>query len=240
MILEIDAGNTFIKWRLLDGSIVTERGKLKTDSDQWTFPIHWSDVDVVRIASVAGDSVQERLVSFIQNKNNSIELRLALTEAKAAGVVNSYSDPSRMGVDRWLVMLAAYNDCKKACCIVDCGSAITVDYVDAGGKHLGGYIIPGLRLLSSTLLENTAEIIVDQDIDAFNLMPGRHTSAAVKHGVNYMFNALCHQITDELHRSDEQWELYVTGGDGELFAQLAGCDNYIPDLVMDGLSWSVG
>jgi type III pantothenate kinase len=238
MILEIDAGNTFIKWRLLEGERIQEHGKFLTASDLWPVQESWSNATESRIASVAGDAINSKLKSCV-NSFSGHEPKFAVTSKHCSGVTNSYEDASRMGVDRWLVMLAAYNDCKQACCIVDCGSAITVDYVAANGEHLGGYIIPGLRLMNESLLANTAEIKVDQSIDHFELSPGTHTSSAVVHGVNYLFKALCEKIQSDLQGMSVDYRLYITGGDGELFHQLIGEGCYRPDLVMDGLSWGL-
>ena len=239
MILELDAGNTFIKWRLLDRNQVCERGKFLTASDEWIWPACCNHLTEVRVASVAGKDVNNRLIDQIKKLSACVP-EFACTVGSVAGVVNSYSDPSRMGVDRWLAMLAAYSECKRACCIVDCGSAITVDYLSGDGQHLGGYIIPGLRLLNAALLQNTAEVIVDQDIKAFDLSPGKNTSTAVTHGVNYLFDSLCQKICSELEVQSEPCALYITGGDGALFHQLAGQGKFVPDLVMDGLQWSLG
>lgn len=236
MILEIDAGNTFIKWRLLGEKGVVDRGRFLTQSE-WTVPDSWSAISQARISSVAGEQVNQQLTALLE-RASSITPQFAETCAACAGVTNSYSEPKRMGVDRWLVMLAAYNDCGRACCIVDCGSAITVDYVADNGKHLGGYIIPGLRLMNKSLLANTAEIKVDQTIEHFDLSPGTHTSSAVVHGVNYMFKALCEKIHSDLQSMGDDYRLYITGGDGELFHRLMGKGEYSPDLVMDGLAWS--
>ncbi len=239
MILELDAGNTFIKWRLLDRNQVCERGKFLTASDKWIWPVCCNHLTEVRVASVAGKDVNDRLIGQIKELSACVP-EFACTAGSVAGVVNSYSDPSRMGVDRWLAMLAAYSECKQAVCIVDCGSAITVDYLSDDGQHLGGYIIPGLRLLNAALLQNTAEVIVDQDIKAFDLSPGKNTSTAVTHGVNYLFDSLCQKICSELEVQSEPCALYITGGDGALFHQLAGQGKFVPDLVMDGLQWSLG
>ncbi len=240
MILEIDAGNTFIKWRVLDGVRVVCRGRLLTQVLSQAVPAGWpADIAQVRVASVAGPLVASLLTGYCRSLWQ-LEPRFALTSAAAAGVRNSYAEPSRMGVDRWLVMLAAYNKCRQACCIVDCGSAITVDYLSADGQHQGGYIIPGLRLMSRSLLANTAEVIVDQDISRFSTEPGCHTSAAVGHGANYLFEALQQRLVRDLRQRPEPTALFVTGGDGELFHRLAGQGNWCPDLVLDGLVWALG
>ncbi|WP_027857459.1 type III pantothenate kinase [Marinobacterium jannaschii] len=239
MIVEIDVGNTFLKWRLLDDRKVLCCGRQLTASIEAGLPAEWTAaVTEVRIASVAGSEVERRLTEYCARELGLVA-RIARTAAAAAGVTNSYSDPSRMGVDRWLAMLAAYHHAGSACCVVDCGSAITVDYVAADGCHQGGYIIPGLRLLQQALLSNTAEVIVDRNIARFSVEPGTDTSAAVSHGVNYIFQALQQRIVSELAQYKEPVALYITGGDGELFYQLAGEGELCPDLVMDGLVLSL-
>ena len=233
MILEIDIGNTFTKWRHSGG----ERGKLFTANFTSAGFSEWQGLDVteVKVASVGGEEVNGRIRACCAQLGFP-EPRFAATTDSAAGVVNSYGDPSRMGVDRWLAMLAAYGYESGACCVVDCGSAITVDYLAANGEHIGGYIIPGLNLMQRGLLANTAEILVDQEIDDFDLSPGRHTSAAVTHGINFAFAALVEKIVAELNGAS----LYITGGDGALFHRLAGTGSYKPDLVLDGLAWGLG
>lgn len=235
MILELDAGNTFIKWRLLDLSgSVTERGRLLTA--ELSGYAGWPDRTVcfARASSVAGVEVNQALSVSIR-KHFGVSLCFATTQAAQAGVTNSYTDPSRMGVDRWMVMLAAWQECQRSCCIVDCGSAITVEYLQSDGGHQGGYIVPGLRLLKSGLLKNTAEIQVDRSVEGFVTEPGRDTSAAVTQGINLMFVALQEKLLREL---PADMPLYITGGDGELFWQLAGRGVYRAELVMDGLRYA--
>lgn len=235
MILELDAGNTFIKWRLLgDEYQVVQRGRVLTaELAGYSWP--QMTVSVIRVASVAGAERNAQLSAELQ-KVFAVAPLFARTAADQAGVTNSYEDPSRMGVDRWLVMLAAWQRCGRACCIVDCGSAITVEYLSDAGVHHGGYIVPGLRLLRSGLLKNTAEILVDRDGGGFITAPGTHTSAAVEQGINLMFQALQEKLVAEL---PADMPLYITGGDGKLFHELAERGEYLPELVMDGLRYAL-
>lgn len=239
MILDIDVGNTLLKWRTVEAGVVQDRGRCPTQELTTAMPAEWpAQIERVRISNVAGPVVAGLLLAYCEARW-SCQPEFAVTRHQAAGVTNSYSDPSRMGVDRWLAMLAAFNDCNRACCVVDCGSAITVDYVEQDGQHRGGFIIPGLRLMSESLQRNTAEVLVDRTIDRFETAPGRHTSAAVTHGINFAFQALQEKLIRELE-DDALDALYITGGDGVLFHQLAGVGQLHPDLVMEGLCWSLG
>lgn len=237
MILELDAGNTFIKWRLLNKGVALQQGRLLTAEFSAQSPLtRLTDLEKIRVASVAGDAVNQKILNSFSSEFPKPQF--AKSEAKCAGVTNSYADPSRMGVDRWLAMLAAYNRTGRACCVIDCGSAITIDYIADDGTHEGGYIMPGLRLMQQGLLSNTAEILVDRDINHFDISPGRHTSAAVIHGINFQFEALAEKVASDLVQNEAKYHLCITGGDGGLFQELAHLGELIPELVMDGLIWS--
>ena len=76
----------------------------------------------------------------------------------AAGVRNGYSNPAQLGVDRWLAVIGAFHRHRDACCVVDAGTALTIDGVDATGQHLGGFIVPGPRLMVESLLTGTSDL----------------------------------------------------------------------------------
>ncbi|MDO6565202.1 type III pantothenate kinase [Amphritea sp. 1_MG-2023] len=229
-VLDLDAGNTFIKWRLTGTDL---RGRLRhTELANSEWP---ERVARVRIASVAGSEVNQALCDLVaQRWRQSPEF--ATTQSAACGVRNSYDDPSRMGVDRWLAMLSAWHRAQQACWVVDCGSAITVEQLNHDGQHGGGYIMPGIQLMARNLLSNTAEIIVDHSVDGFDATPGVNTSEAVQHGLNFMLEALA----EKLMRNATGQPVYVTGGDGELFCSLIEGAIWCPDLVLDGLPLALG
>jgi type III pantothenate kinase len=240
MILEIDAGNTFVKWRYRTGEQnLGLRGRwLTTEFDASCLEVCEALPRQVLVASVAGAEF-ERLLSQAIAKRWKCPVRFARSSASAAGVRNSYADPSRMGVDRWLVMLAAWQRYHAPCCIVDCGSAITIDLLDAAGQHQGGYILPGLRLMRNVLTGTTAGILVDRDIESFSTEPGCDTSSAVAHGTNLMFAALAQRLPAIIDRLAPDSKLLITGGDGPLLHSLVGQGELLPDLVMDGLRWAL-
>ncbi|WP_343222630.1 type III pantothenate kinase [Marinobacterium ramblicola] len=233
VILEIDIGNTFLKWRLRDSAKgCLGRGRVLTREALGALIPDWrTEVDAVWVCSVAAEEVSRGLAGLLR-ENGLPEPRFARTEAAAAGVINSYDNPSAMGIDRWLAMLAARQWTQRACCVVDCGSAITIDYLAANGQHLGGYILPGMRLLQQALLGNTARVFVDRPVDRFDPSPGCNTSDAVTHGADFIFDAIQLRLKQGL---EPEMDLYVTGGDGELFWRLLGRGEWRPDLVLDGL-----
>ena len=238
-VLDIDIGNSFLKWRLVEQSAQRQSGRcLVADYPQVFSGGLLEGVERIRVASVAGTAVNSALQLWAREQLG-LEAEFAVTGNKASGVTNSYEDPSRMGVDRWLAMVAAYKYQQGACWVVDCGSAITVEQLSEDGVHLGGYIVPGLPLMGKNLLSNTAEIIVDRSIDAFEYAPGTDTSSAVQQGLNWVFRSMAHQLAREVSAP-----VYVTGGDGELFTRLMsehhGECQYLPELVLDGLAEVLG
>ncbi|WP_428036927.1 type III pantothenate kinase [Amphritea sp.] len=229
-ILDLDAGNTFVKWRVAGTGL---RGRVRhNELDSVAWP---AVIDRVRVASVAGDRVNQALRDFVRQRWQLLP-EFAVTSASACGVVNSYADPSRMGVDRWLAILSAWQRSQRACWVVDCGSAITVEQLDDAGQHWGGYIMPGIQLMSRNLLSNTAEIMVDHSIAGFNATPGVNTTEAVQHGLSLLLLSLAEKVM----RQAAGQPVYVTGGDGELFCSLVEGAIWCPDLVMDGLSLAIG
>ncbi len=237
--LELDAGNTFIKWRLIDADRVLERGRwLTAEFAAELLQECRQRPDEVWLASVAGEGLNQALAAGVE-RCWQLPLRRALTEAAAAGVRNSYEDPARMGVDRWLAMLAAWKRVGQPCWVVDCGSAITVDLLDAEGRHQGGYILPGIRLMQQSLLGNTAEVRVDRDVEHYSVAPGRDTSSAVAHGANLMLLALARQLRAGIPGMAIPTRVLVTGGDGAQLAEMMPDAELCPDLVMDGLRWAL-
>lgn len=229
-VLDVDAGNTFIKWRLMGSD---QRGRIRhSELTNSKWPIK---VQRVRVASVAGEQVNQALCDFV-SRRWQVQPEFAKTQAEACGVRNSYRDPARMGVDRWLAMLSAWHQVRRACWVVDCGSAITIEQLDKNGQHLGGYIIPGVQLMSKTLLSNTAEVVVGHSIEGFSVAPGVNTTEAVQHGLNLVLQSLAEKIM----RNAVGQPVYVTGGDGQLFCSLVDGAIWRPDLVLDGLPLALG
>ena len=73
-------------------------------------------------------------------------------------MTSGYRDPERLGVDRWLALIAARERSKQPTVIVDAGSACTIDLLDSEGRHLGGYILPGLTAMGEALVRGTHQI----------------------------------------------------------------------------------
>ncbi|WP_136248633.1 type III pantothenate kinase [Halomonas borealis] len=242
MILDLDIGNTLSKWRLKDveSSEIRSRGAVWT-REEWRPGADIPDLDVVeavRISSVARQAVLARTVALLQRRVRHVYV--ARSEPEALGVSNGYQEPRRLGVDRWMGVLAGYQ-LAGGCCAVDCGSAITVDFVLPGGRHLGGYILPGLRLMKESLKLGTRNVAIDPDSEADALLaPGERTVEAVNHGIYMAAVSAVNRIYSEVcDREGVALPLLLTGGDARVVSRGVQVPHAVwPDMVYGGLEAS--
>jgi len=228
--LQLDVGNSGVKWRLVTGGEVVERGAFDDLGYVTQFP--QGAPDAAWVASVAGPETEAALTDILRRRCG-IEPWFARTAAHTAGLVNSYAEPARMGVDRWLAMLGARARCAGRVCVVDAGSALTIDLVSADGHHEGGYILPGAALMERALLLDTDRVRFEEDTD-YALSPGRSPAAAVRHGIALAgAGAVSMALTNA---GPEPPALLFCGGGGQaLMALLERGGEWAPDLVYEGL-----
>lgn len=238
MILELDCGNTRVKWRVRnDDSIVMRGAFLTTDgfNQSTSEELAQSKIARVLIGSVLGDEYAKKLAAW-SITYLGVNPEFAVSEPHHAGVVNGYQQPEKLGVDRWLAILAAAAKTASASIIVDCGSAITVDLVTSQGEHLGGFIAPGLRLMRDALSTKTNAIKLSQIGYPEDDFPGRNTVAAIKSAELAMIHGLVDHAKTVLRNYEHQEAvLMVTGGDGEWLVSIIKDGLYHEDLVLDGL-----
>ncbi len=230
-VLQLDVGNSSAKWRLVGEQDVLARGRCgpnELDSIAEQLP-PGATPGAIWVASVASQAVNATLASDLAMLFG-IAPWFAQTQAQTGGLTNSYAEPGRMGVDRWLAMLAARARFTGALCVVDVGSATTIDLIAEDGVHEGGYIMPGPRLMERALLLDTDRVRFDDEI-GYSLTPGRSTAEAVRHGIALAQIGAIGAIDDLSHRT-----LVITGGGAPaLSALLATEHREVPDLVFEGL-----
>ena len=156
MNLLIDLGNSRLKWGLGQGRHIQEGASIALEHEcfsEWLLN-SWSKIEIpelIAISSVSSTSLEQKICLMAKRIWPSIEVIMAQTRAVACGVQNAYRRPGQLGIDRWLCLLALRQYHPLPACVIDCGTAITVDMLDAGGIHLGGLITPGLTLMKKSL-----------------------------------------------------------------------------------------
>lgn len=230
--LQLDVGNSSAKWRLVDASGVQARGSFRHDGEPGLTDLPL-EPERIWIASVAREATESRMAEYLQARWPRARLWFARSEASSGGLVNSYRQPARMGVDRWLAMLGAWDATRERCCVVDAGSALTIDLVAADGRHEGGYIIPGPALMERALLLDTDRVRFAEEA-VYALAPGRSTAEAVRHGIAL---AQCGAVLLALREAGEPAPRQVfCGGAGAMLRELLGdAGEWRPDLVFEGL-----
>ena len=233
MILDIDAGNSFVKWRVVDDSEVIAAGSEATEqvSKQGLDLTRIGGLNQARISSVANRALAERLREQVQQQFN-VEMQIARVSSIVSGVSCGYTELETLGIDRWLAVVAAYQRYLGPVLVVDAGSAITIDLIGPQGVHLGGYISPGLRLMREALWQGTAKVQVDR-VESLNmLVPGTCTQDAVNRGCLLAVVATIEKLASQYPAS-----IVITGGDATVVAEaLSLTSDHVPDLVLDGLA----
>lgn len=239
MILLLDIGNTRLKWgwlqsgtQLLPGGVVVHGFELTGLQEAWADQPRPRRVVA---ASVAGERFNNQLsvlVKFLWG----VQVEWARSGESVAQMLTVYPEPQRLGVDRWAAAVGAYLASKRAVCVVDCGSAITFDAVTAEGKHLGGLIVPGWRLMRLALHQGTAGLPF-VEADEIRVIASDTASAigsGTLLGAAAMVDGLAQRIVDSM---EGEVELWLTGGDAIfLQSQLSLPFTYAPDLVLQGLA----
>ena len=190
----------------------------------------------VYVASVVDAGTVGKLQDYIR-LTWSLEPRLAVTEKERAGLINAYTDVATMGVDRWLAMLAAWNKYKRPACVIDFGTAVTVDIILKSGQHAGGFILPGMSLMSAALVRETHGIHQYHET-APQLEFGRSTAACMRNGFAFALVGLIQRCVEKI-REEQGAELsfIITGGGAEQALRLMpGQYFHEPHLVLEGLS----
>jgi type III pantothenate kinase len=143
-------------------------------------------------------------------------------------------DPGQLGVDRWLALLACVDLSPGPALVVDAGTAITLDLLDTSGEHVGGYILPGLKMAESALLEGTAIRLPDGNREDFSEMGATNTASAIHQGTTLSVVALIERLSDRL---GEHGRLYVGGGDAHRLSELLTIPHdKVDHLVLRGLA----
>jgi type III pantothenate kinase len=238
--LDIDAGNTRLKWRL-ESRGEWERGAFvhggRTESLA-ALPVR--GVDRIRVANVASIFQPQDLGTALQRRYGSTP-QFAATSKTLGGVTCAYEDPKRLGVDRWLAVVAARQRTSLPFVVAGLGTAATLDFVDVAGQHVGGYIVPGLHLMTESLLRRTADVQIRFDTPQL-LDPGVNTRDGVNRGVLSMLRDFIVATVERfaVALGSQTVELFITGGDADVVAaHITRSYSVVDDLVLDGLAIAI-
>lgn len=232
--LWLDIGNTRLKYWITEQDQIIEHAAelhLQSPTDLLLGLIqHFKELGLqqVGVSSVQDKKSNDRILKILKKLN--VPVICAKVQAEYAGLHCGYDQPSQLGIDRWLQVLAVAKSAEQNYCVISCGTALTIDLTQ-GQYHLGGYILPNLYLQRDSLIQNTKGIKIP-DAAFEELSPGRNTIDAVHHGILLGLLSTIQKVLEHFPA-----QLILTGGDAPLFAQhLVQFDPVIePDLLLKGL-----
>ena len=242
LILLVDIGNSRVKWATWTNTTLAPQSvadRASRSAADWQQDLRAGGQTRV-VAACVGDTAAKSALAEATRAVLGREAEFVASTASAAGVRNGYTHPAQLGVDRWLAMIGAYHRHRRACCVVDAGTAMTVDAVDASGLHHGGYIVPGPRLMIESLLTGTSQLA-----DRWTWTPAaagpdlaRNTRDAIEQGCLIALARLVDDVCARLSRSTgEAPVLVVSGGAAPvLIPWLTLAVDHAPDLVLQGLA----
>ena len=243
--LLMDVGNSRIKWGVLENGQIRRTGHISQERirDKGLQVLTTKiprQVDEVFVSNVAGKTFATRL-SGVVGMHCECDVRFARTERSGWGVTNSYTQPRRLGVDRWVAMIGAWAEVQSECLVVDVGTAMTIDALDGEGSHLGGQIVAGVSTMANSLATSTSDIPQVKPApgrDSADLgMFARNTAAAVREGAQNAVAGAIDRAIQTLQSNAYEPSVILTGGDSSrILNALCETPLHRPHLVLQGLA----
>jgi type III pantothenate kinase len=239
--LVIDIGNSFIKVAVFEGGNL-----LKVE--------HYKTIDIQRLMDfVAGHHITGAIISTVKTKQDSWEEALTaklpviyFNRDMAVNIKNHYRTPQTLGIDRLVAVMGAhclYPDANNL--VIDAGTCITYDYVDAGGNYYGGSISPGLNMRYQAMHNYTAALPLITADDGFNHQFGDDTRTAMLSGVQNGIRYELSGFIESYQKGQKGLNMILTGGDGIFFDTLLKNSIFAPYiknepyLVLKGLNAAI-
>lgn len=246
MILLVDMGNSTMKWATVSAGILSPVNVLPyTDSDQSLKP-DWESLsapDKIVVSCVADEQQWLKLVDLVQARWGIIPQRL-VSPGTGNGVVNAYPQPEKLGSDRWAAIVAAHTLFDADVCVVDCGTALTIDLLLASGQHLGGAIVPGARMMQNSLHTNTSALPSAPLIqpERFNGQYwGQDTQSGIINGSWLALSGVVEKVYSQFKKQSDNAICVLSGGDAMLLSGYLGIKAELePDLVLKGMAVIAG
>jgi len=243
MILLVDLGNTRVKWAWLDSSTtVMQQAAPYADwsLEDWRRELFQGrTASRVVACSVAPATTMETLREATRLEGAGAVEFIEATR-RLAGVTNGYENPAQLGADRWVAVIGAFHDRPIDSCIVNVGTAMTIDAVTAAGQHLGGLIVPGPDLMVGALHRETSDLAVRSAASKARADAAfaSDTRSAIENGCELALAALverqCNALAQRLGRPPRL--LFAGGAAHRVRSWLKVASDHVPDLVLRGLA----
>lgn len=237
-VLVVDIGNTFTKAAVFEQDELIYAGHFEVldTASIHTFLTRY-DVDKAIISSVKKQS---------QEWEPALKQKVPVTYFNATmttGIHNHYGTPQTLGLDRLAGVIGAHHLYPGVDnLVIDGGTCITYDWIDADGNYFGGSISPGLNMRYSALNHYTAALPMLKPDAGFDSNSGGDTETAIRSGVQNGIKFELLGFIESYARNKQQLNIILTGGDSIFFDSLLKNSIFAPYiknepyLVLKGLN----
>ena len=242
--LVIDVGNTRLKWALHNAphphAPVLAQGAEFLENIDRLAEGPWANLPVPTSmlgCLVASDAVRHRVAE--QMEIWDVAPQWVVASAAEAGISNGYDHPARLGADRWVAMIGAWHrvcasNAPKPLVVVMVGTAVTVDAIDAEGRFLGGFILPGHGIMLRALESGTAGLHVPTG-NVCNF-PTNTSDALTSGGTYAIAGAVARMVQHVQQHCDTDPCCVMTGGAGwKMAPSMSVPFELVDNLLFDGL-----
>jgi type III pantothenate kinase len=239
-----DVGNSRIKWGWFSADMLIGSASLSPDDpSSWDGQLKASDLTSPLPWAVSGvhPERRDRLVGWLREHGHEVRV---LKDHRQLPLAIRVPRPEQVGIDRLLNAVGAMNRVQRPLSrvIIDAGTAVTVDWVDAEGAFRGGAIFPGLRLMAQSLHEHTALLPQVEVRGASPEVPGTSTVPAIEAGIYWAVAGGVKALTRQLlgrAGAVRNGEVFLTGGDASLLAPVMDVGvHFCPHLTLEGIRLS--
>lgn len=243
--LAIDVGNTRLKWALygqaLPGAPALMHGAEFLENIDRLSEGPWSGLAKPRRmlgCCVAGDAIKRRVEEQMEELWD-VPAHWVVASASEAGLANGYDHPTRLGADRWVAMVGAWHrmlarEAPRPMVVVMVGTAVTVEALDASGRFMGGFIVPGHGIMLRALESGTAGLHVPTgEVREFPT----NTSDALTSGGTFAIAGAIERMVQHVRRHcDCDPACVMTGGAGwKMLPSMNTPFELVESLIFDGL-----
>ena len=236
--LVVDIGNTFTKIAIFE-------------RDALIFTDHYNDPGAeISDTFLSKYNVGKAIISTVKKNTEDWEAGLKeqipvtyFNAGMAKSIHNHYRTPQTLGLDRLAAVIGAnYLYPGKDSLVIDGGTCITYDWVDATGNYFGGSISPGLNMRYNALNHYTAVLPVVNKDDRFDSNSGNDTETAIRSGVQNGIKFELNGFIESYIKDKKQLNIILTGGDSIFFDSLLKNSIFAPYiknepyLVLKGLN----
>lgn len=223
--LLVDLGNTRLKWALYQNDILQTIDKVsyKTTSLAQVLTRYWSSIippEKIILASVSKTEYFDICQHWIAQHWPETQITIIQASANYKALQNAYAEPSRLGIDRWLNLIAVYEKQLLPALIIDAGTAITIDMIDPYAYHQGGLTLPGIQALYQALLQNTplsSQILQDNSFILGEL--AHNPEQGIQWGIHTMLIATIERLFLDYQKHYPDLKCILTGGDADSLKQ---------------------